>query len=31
VPAGATVAVTLEPAGGVEAPTSEPLVVAPTV
>ncbi len=30
VPEGATVAVTLEPAGGVEAPSGEPLVVAPT-
>lgn len=31
VPAGATVAVTLEPAGGVDQPTTKPVVVAPTV
>ncbi len=31
VPAGAVVAVTVEPAGGVDAPTGEPLVTAPTV
>jgi anti-sigma-K factor RskA len=31
VPGGATVAVTLEQAGGVDQPTSEPLLVAPTV
>jgi anti-sigma-K factor RskA len=31
VPAGATVAVTVERAGGVDAPTSEPIVLAPTV
>ena len=31
VPAGATVAVTLEAAGGVDQPTSDPVLVAPTV
>jgi anti-sigma-K factor RskA len=31
VPAGATVAVTLEPAGGVDLPTSDPFLVVPTV
>lgn len=31
VPQGATVAVTVEPAGGVDAPTSDPFAVAPTV
>jgi hypothetical protein len=30
VPAGAVVAVTLEPEGGVEAPTGEPLLTAET-
>jgi anti-sigma-K factor RskA len=30
VPAGATVAVTVEPAGGVDAPTSDPVLAAPT-
>lgn len=31
VPEGATVAVTIEDAGGVDAPTTQPIVVAPTV
>jgi len=31
VPAGATVAVTVEPAGGVDQPTTDPVAVAPTV
>jgi anti-sigma-K factor RskA len=31
VPEGATVAVTVEPAGGVDQPTSDPVLVAPTV